>query len=279
MSDDKSLLLGVVKDLGVTAVVPEIYKDAVKPAAKQIGKGLETVAKTINIALAPLSGLVWGYDKIREHLEASLAEKLYNKQESEIISPAPNIAGPLLESLRYTGYDEDLRELFTNLLASSMDIDKLRYAHPAFVDIIKQLTADEAKILKYISDLSSYPIIHEINNDITDGIADRFEIERYFTGLCKQINITDNKMANGYKDNLERLRLIKHDFQEITRLEIKSDGNALAANSFVNLPAEEWDEYESIYEDKSREQILRKIKMESLWVTDLGHLFIAACVW
>ena len=43
-----------------------IYQDVVQPAAKEIGQALQTVAKTVHIALAPVSALVWGYDKIKD---------------------------------------------------------------------------------------------------------------------------------------------------------------------------------------------------------------------
>ena len=36
------------KVLNIGAVVPELYKDAVSPAAKEIGKGLVTVARAAN---------------------------------------------------------------------------------------------------------------------------------------------------------------------------------------------------------------------------------------
>ena len=45
---------------GLVKAIP-IYQDAVQPAARQIGKSLETVSKTVNIALAPIKSLVWGY--------------------------------------------------------------------------------------------------------------------------------------------------------------------------------------------------------------------------
>jgi len=53
--DDKAVE-GVVK---AVPVLPRCYATA----AKEIGTALGTVAKCVNVALAPISGLVWGYDK------------------------------------------------------------------------------------------------------------------------------------------------------------------------------------------------------------------------
>lgn len=83
---------------GIIEAVP-IYQDALQPAAKEIGKALQTVTKTIHIALAPVSALVWGYDKIKDYVSDSLTQKLQNVPEDQIISPNLLIAGPTFESL------------------------------------------------------------------------------------------------------------------------------------------------------------------------------------
>lgn len=52
---------------GLVTAIP-IYQDTLQPSAKQIGKSLETVAKTVNIALGPIKALVWGYEKIEDFI-------------------------------------------------------------------------------------------------------------------------------------------------------------------------------------------------------------------
>lgn len=44
---------------GFAKAVP-VYQDIVQPAAQELGKALQTVAKTVHIALAPVSALVPG---------------------------------------------------------------------------------------------------------------------------------------------------------------------------------------------------------------------------
>ena len=53
----------------------------------------------------------------------------------------------------------NLRELYANLLATSIDSITAHEAHPAFVEIIRQLTPDEARIVKYIFERMYLPII------------------------------------------------------------------------------------------------------------------------
>lgn len=105
---------------GLVKAVP-VYQDTLQPAAKQIGQSLETVKKTVNIALAPIKALVWGYEKIEEFITTRLSEKLKNVPEENITTPKPEVAGPAVEALRYSGHNPNLRELYANLLANAMD--------------------------------------------------------------------------------------------------------------------------------------------------------------
>ena len=146
MSEDNKIRDVVDAVTGVAKAVP-VYQDVVQPAAQELGKALQTVAKTVHIALAPVSALVWGYDQVKEFVSTKVADRLKNVPPENIVTPKPNVAGPLLESLRYTGHEQSLSDLYANLLAASMDKSTAHGAHPAFVEIIKQLTPDEAKLI------------------------------------------------------------------------------------------------------------------------------------
>lgn len=77
----------------LTKAVP-IYQDAVQPLAKETGKALGTIGKAVNVALAPISLVVWGYDQMSDFLETKVSEKLENVPEDRISTPPPNVAGP-----------------------------------------------------------------------------------------------------------------------------------------------------------------------------------------
>ena len=132
---------------GLVTAIP-VYQDTLQPAAKQIGHSLETVTKTVNIALAPIKALVWGYEKIEDYITTRVSEKLKNIPEENITTPPTEIAGPAVEALRFSGNDKNLRELYANLLASSMDINTQYLIHPGYVEIIKNLSSDEAILLQ-----------------------------------------------------------------------------------------------------------------------------------
>ena len=89
---------------------------------------------------------------------ARVEKKLEEVPDERRQTPPATIAAPA--ALQYALLGEgsevaDLREMFENLLAASMDRDTASSAHPAFVSMISQLTPDEARILKSI-DRNSY---------------------------------------------------------------------------------------------------------------------------
>lgn len=114
---------------GLVKAVP-VYQDTLQPAAKQIGQSLETVTKTVNIALAPIKALVWGYEKIEEFISTRVSEKLKNVAPENITTPKSEVAGPAVEALRYSGHNPNLRELYANLLPSLPRETRFSVANP-----------------------------------------------------------------------------------------------------------------------------------------------------
>jgi len=126
--------------------IDKVYEDALSPAMKQIGKSLESVAKTSRFLLAPFEYLSKQHDRWEKYLE-KVSEKV---EKENLIEGHPQIVIPTLEGLSLTYENTLLSELFINLLAISIDKTKQDLAHPAFPNIIKQLSRDEAIILFYL---------------------------------------------------------------------------------------------------------------------------------
>lgn len=192
---------------GLVKAIP-VYQDAIQPSAQQIGKSLETVTKTVNIALAPIKALVWGYEQIEQFITKRVSEKLKNIPSENITTPEPQVAGPTVEALRYTGHDENLRELFANLLATAMDKGTLHKAHPGYVDIIKNITSDEASILKAFLDKQIFPVIH-ISVEAKENPKGKTLIFSKYSHLNKVTNITRQDLLPSYLDNLCRLGILE----------------------------------------------------------------------
>lgn len=184
--------------------VKEIYNDLVHPALSTVGQALQGVTR---VALAPVTALVWGYDKIAGYLDVAIPEyfaKKKVKQES-ITTPDPAIAVPLIEAMRYTSHKPELRDMFTNLLGASMNSETYD-EHPAFVEIIKQLCSDECKMLKYLYKDPKMAMLKVRLKLDTGGSTD---ITPYFSDICYITNCEYPQKFPQYLDNLHRLGLVE----------------------------------------------------------------------
>jgi hypothetical protein len=183
-----------------------IYPDLVQPAAQELGKSLQTVAKTVNIALAPLKLVVWWYEKIEEFISTTVSEKLKNVPPENIVEPPLLIAWPTAEALRFAGHDDNLRDLYANLLATAMDKDTISKAHPWFVEILKNITSDEAILLRLFVKLKQYPLI-----DIQAKFKDNtwyVIITSNYSNFSNLENFSAPELIPTYINNLCRLWLL-----------------------------------------------------------------------
>lgn len=249
---------------GLAKAVP-IYQDAVQPAAQELGKALGTVAKTVNVALAPVSALVWGYDQIKDFVDNKVTEKLQNVPEGNIVTPPPHVAGPALESLRYTGSIDELKELYANLLASSMDSATTKDAHPSFVEIIKQLSSDEAKLLTALISTNTEPAA-TVRNNREDGSGGRDQFKN-FTMLGERAGVKDYNLIPNHLDNLSRLGLINI-----------PESYALIGDG-VYKHIDEHPFVKSIVDAVNKEEGRKsEVVHKTIFVTGLGRQFINTCV-
>lgn len=251
---------GVVTDalkaLGIKDVIPKAYEDLLQPAAQELGKSLVVVARAVSMALAPVEGAVWGYERIRSWLSVKLTEKLAKTNDDAIQPPPMNIAGPILLNLTFSGEIPTLREMYANLLASSMDAKVASTAHPAFVHIIEQLSPDEARILGSLVD---HPPGKALCHEITDDSGFRKRSEKYMFQewdqicACAGVGFPDNNGA--YMDNLMRLRLIGHIYENKSQLIPEGGDDCGTWASHIDGTIE-----------------------QTLYLTEFGERFISACI-
>tara|TARA_R110002072_G_scaffold302674_1_gene487189 strand:+ start:1844 stop:2677 length:834 start_codon:yes stop_codon:yes gene_type:complete len=198
---------GTIK--AVTGLVKEVpvYEDAIQPVAKEAGKALQTVGRTVNAALMPVRGLVWGVEKIEEFVQTKVTKKLSSIPVENICPPDPAVAGPALESLRYTGHKESLSELYANLLASAMDKETAKTAHPGFVEIIRNMSADEARLLEYIIKNEVAPIVDIKKVLVKQG--GELKVSELVSTLGHDAGLEHKDLSASYLINLERLGLVE----------------------------------------------------------------------
>ena len=216
MADKSDNVTGTIEAVaGLVKSIP-IYQDALQPAAIEVGKALGTLAKTIHVALAPVSALVWGYDQVKEFISTRVAEKLKNIPTEQICTPNPMVAGPALEALKYTGHESTLSEMYANLLATSLDSTTAATAHPAFVEIIKQLTPPEAKLIELLTHHERYPTVcaHRASRSSRFSsffFSNEHAINGIFCMLCNELMDLPEKDALAFFDNIRRLQILELD--------------------------------------------------------------------
>jgi len=183
-----------------------IYQDVAQPIAREVGKALGTIGKSVNMALFPLSATVWGYEKIGSFIEKKVSEKLEGVPQERIVTPPLNIAGPAIEALKFSGDEETLQEMFANLIATSLDKKFVKDAHPSFVDIIKNLSPDEGLILRLFVTIPHYPSINvKLNQKNQKGFS---IIQKNVCDLGNLANYKHQELVSNYIDNLCRLGIL-----------------------------------------------------------------------
>lgn len=143
----------VREGVGVIADLIKIAGDdpQVKEAAKNLGQTAVTITKTINTALLPLAAVNFAFDRARQYFSGGFQRDLLDRTKDipidSIADPKPAVAGPALQGLAFSHEEPNLKAMYLSLIATSMDRRASHTAHPAFVEIIKQLDGQEAKLL------------------------------------------------------------------------------------------------------------------------------------
>lgn len=137
----------------ITKLAPEVYKDLVQPAAKEVGA---VAGRSVKALLSPVRGFLWGWERIEEIVVDGVNKRLENIPEEQRKTPNPEIAVPLIQALSYTAQNETLREMYLNLLANSMDLLMEKSVHPSFVELIKQMNSADAKVFEKLSSVKGY---------------------------------------------------------------------------------------------------------------------------
>lgn len=144
------------------------------------------------------------YEAKLQKFEQEIVTKVINLKEAHktIQEPKISIIGPALEAAKYYFDEDEIREMFSNLISSSMDPDNNEDLHHSYVEIIKQLSPNDAKVFKSFSSMGS--AVAKIRIEDSTGIGnDLIPIFYISSGLD---DITRNAISIS---NLSRLGLVE----------------------------------------------------------------------
>lgn len=242
-----------------------IYQDVIQPAAKEVGAA---AGKIVKAALSPVLAMVYGLERIGEWLLPALAKRLKSVPEERVVTPNPTVAGPALEALRFASNEPDLREMYANLLANAMDAEKAHVAHPAFVEILRQLSSEEAKLLQIlITPGKLFPLVSVADQSTQEGGVGSVQVMRHLSTLGLEAGCKKPQLTTQYIENLCRLGVC-----EIPPM-------VGYVNQAVYKPLEDRHEVKGIRAIiEGREGHKCIIQYEMLVLTSFGRLFCDACV-
>lgn len=189
---------------------PQFLDNALTPPAKEIGITLG------NIFYAIFSPINYNAEKLRIKLaenlkkyEADIQRELSKIPEEKLVEPPMSIVGPAIEASKYYIDHDEMRKMYSKLIASSMNIDYTKKTHHAYVEIIKELSPLDASNLQFIYKLkylSEYDLVFSetsdethlqavsLNNLIRLGLVEKIRQD-------PNIKLVDRNMDGTYFDN------------------------------------------------------------------------------
>lgn len=160
-------------------------------------------------------------------MQKTVTEKLKDVPPEEIVPPRVAVAGPTIEALRFAAEEPTMRELYANLLATSMKAKKQGKAHPAYVDIIRQLEVIDVHVLNFIH--KTYQKAYEErverwsqNPQLKDYRPASIDFPIRKRSIVEGLKIKENEYMSSV-DNLIRLRCITP-YVEEEDIETEVDG-------------------------------------------------------
>lgn len=192
----------------VKVVAEKAYDDLAHPALQTAGEIIKVPFDVVDAALTPVK--IWVEEKRYNYKRTVqlLCEKLQDVEPEKITEPENYVAIPALQQIAYCYDSEELRNMYANLLAASMNADTKWNVHPAYVDSIKQLTPDEAKLLRILQTRKLFPVIH---------VKQYMKNKKSYNDIAQNVSTLEKHCdcpgrIYSYLNNLNRLGLINIDY-------------------------------------------------------------------
>lgn len=147
-----------------------------------------------------------------EDLQDEFADKLGGVPDEDLRPPKRSIAGPAFEGLGHVIDEPELRELYLELLARAVDAKYADMAHPSFVEVVRQLSGEEAVLLRrYLLNMSSAANVGIVA--LQSVVSSGRKMERLYSHLLDLRDEAGQPIRNDsvptYVDNWIRLGLVE----------------------------------------------------------------------
>lgn len=255
-------IIEIVKSaLSTPNILKEIYYDLAKPGVSQVGKAIETLLGLGNTILWPIALL---NEKSRIALSTNLEkyrESLENTPIENIVKVLPEVGTPILEKISYVT-NEELSNMYLRLLTRAsikVTVDK---AHPSFVNIINNISPDEALLLKHYSTINAEPWIEVRRSNTKEGYFSIVDNMR--TNLNKIEGLIFPSNISYYVENLEGLGILR----------VRRDIQEKDKEPYEKLEMEAYEKYKGWENEDTKITYQRGV----IDVNAFGRLFMNTCV-
>lgn len=136
----------------------KIYDDACSPVARPAAQTLGLIPRAIKAAFSPVEKWILQREYSVKETQVLLEKKLQNVDPKKIVTPEAYVAVPAMQAISYSMDNEEIRDMYASLLAKAVNSDFKDDVHPAFIEIIKQLSPADAQFFKYLSKTAPVPI-------------------------------------------------------------------------------------------------------------------------
>lgn len=139
-------------------------------------------------------------EQLKNDLEQRVAKiPEENKQEAKV-----RVVGPVLEASKFYMEEAEIRQMFAQLIASSMNKEVSDSVHPSFIEIIKMMSVVDAKTLYYLYKTNNQSIANIVKTE-QNGTY----VVYYRNVYLANEEIQEHSLIEPTIDNLIRLGLVQ----------------------------------------------------------------------
>ncbi|MGJ8730953.1 DUF4393 domain-containing protein [Listeria aquatica] len=232
-----------------------------------------------------------------EAYKKNILDEVTNVPPDFIQEPQMNILGPSLEASRYYISEEEMRQLFAKLIASAMDQRKNNVIHPAFVEIIKQMTALDAQNLSCFQPVASHTIAKIIikisnqhyftyasnlflaNTEQPDPIRNASSITNLSRLGLVTLTYSEKDVS---KENYELYKKTEPYYEALKEIKRVNDSQDEIENLLKTIPPDTLEQHDELLSQFKKNSNIRyegvEIKKGLATLTPLGHDFCSVCL-
>ena len=260
------------KTVGIEINVPECLNEAA-------GNLANPLTKSVGQTMADIWDIVFGgvgefaerkrlqHAHKLEQFKAELERKVDSIPPEKLVPPDTQVVAGALSDARYCVEKDELRQMFSNLIAASLNSDTVHDVHPSFSNIIRRMSPFDANILLRFRKDSQKPIVHFVLN-LKSGrtVTLRQNI------ISSELNSDNLRQESRSLEVLKSLGLIDIDFSRQLADDIEYD--AFLTNPLYVALKNDPETVRTIHPDYTRIECMKGI----VSLTDLGKQFLKVCL-